>query len=190
MPAASLARRLNIPVRFRLAWPLLAVLLLPLAGCGPKANTFAPYCPAARRLPDGYQITIYRPGAVGQDITDLVLQGAIVDVSGVCKDGDDKNTVQADTSVTFRFQRGPAMAGRTIDVPYLVTVALGDAIRDQAAFRLQVSFPSNVDSVTLTSEPVHMVFPITKTTTAASYTIWTSFRLTPEQLEYNRQHGQ
>jgi hypothetical protein len=168
---------------------LLAGLLL-LAGCGPKSNTFAPYCPAARRLPDAYQLTIYRPGAAGQDITDLVLQGTIIDVSGVCKDGDAKNTVQADTSVTFRFVRGPAMAGRSVTVPYLLTVALGDQIRDQAAFAMQVGFPSNVDTVTLTSDPVHMVFPITKTTTAASYTIWGAFRVTPEQLEYNRQHGQ
>jgi hypothetical protein len=111
-------------------------------------------------------------------------------VSGVCKDGDAKNTVQADTSVTFRFVRGPAMAGRSVTVPYLLTVALGDQIRDQAAFAMQVGFPSNVDTVTLTSDPVHMVFPITKTTTAASYTIWGAFRVTPEQLEYNRQHGQ
>jgi hypothetical protein len=52
-----------------------------------------------------------------------------------------------------------------------------------------VSFPSNIDTVTVVSEPVHMVFPVTKTTNAASYTIWAFFRLTPEQLEYNRQHG-
>ena len=191
MPAAV---RLKSPRRAWLAAPLPAGLLLAglllLAGCGPKSNTFAPYCPAARRLPDAYQLTIYRPGAVGQDITDLVLQGTIIDVSGVCKDGDAKNTVQADTSVTFRFVRGPAMAGRSVTVPYLLTVALGDQIRDQAAFAMQVGFPSNVDTVTLTSDPVHMVFPITKTTTAASYTIWGAFRVTPEQLEYNRQHGQ
>jgi ABC-type sulfate transport system substrate-binding protein len=55
---------------------------------------------------------------------------------------------------------------------------------------MQVGFPSNIDTVTLTSDPVHMVFPVTKTTNAASYTVWAAFRLTPEQLEYNRQHRQ
>jgi hypothetical protein len=189
MPAASAARRLTTPSWAWLALPLLVGLLL-LAGCGPETNTFAPYCPAPKRLGDASQVTIYRPGAAGQDITDLVLQGSIVDVSGVCKDGDGKKSVQADTSVTFRFVRGPAMAGRSIDVPYLITVTLGDQIREQATFRMNVIFPSNVDTVTLASDPIHMVFPVTKTTNAASYTIWAAFRLTPEQLEYNRQRGQ
>lgn len=196
MHAATAARR---PPSYRRAWlaaPLLAGVLL-LGSCGPKPNTFAPYCPTPRRLSDASQVTIYRAGApggaAGQDITDMILQGEIVDVSGVCRDGDtddNRKTVQADVSLTFRFIRGPAMAGRTYDVPYLVTVSLGNTIRDQAAYRLQVTFPSNVDTVTLVSNPVHMVFPITKTTTAASYTIWAAFRLTPEQLQYNRQHGQ
>ena len=183
MPAATATRRLRIAV------PLLAALLPLLAGCGPKANTFAPYCPTPRRLTDAAQITLYRPGATSRDITDMILQGSIVDVSGVCRDGDSPSSVQADAAVTFRFARGPAMAGRTITVPYLVTVALGDDIREQAAYRLQVSFPPNVDTVTVTSEPVHMVFPVTKTTNAASYTIWAAFQLTPDQLEDNRQRG-
>jgi hypothetical protein len=171
-----------------LAMPLLTGLLL-LAGCGPKANTFAPYCPTPRRLADAAQITVYRPDSTGRDLTDLVLQGAILDVSGTCKDGDDPGTVQADATVTFRFVRGPAMAGATVDVPYLITITLGDAIREQARYRMRVMFASNTDSVTLISDPVHMVFPVTKTTNAASYTIWAAFQLTPEQLEINRQRG-
>jgi hypothetical protein len=189
MPAASAARRLTFPRCSWLVLPLLGGLLL-LAGCGPQTNTFAPYCPAPKRLGDAAQITIYRPGAAGQDITDLVLQGTIIDVSGTCKDGDGKKSVQADASVTFRFVRGPAMQGRSVDVPYLVTITLGDEIREQEALRMNVNFPSNIDTVTLASEPIHMVFPVTKTTNAASYTIWAAFRLTPEQLEYNRQRGQ
>jgi hypothetical protein len=189
MPAAR-------PVRLPSArlWPWIAapLLLAPLllSDCAPKANTFAPYCPTPRRLSDASQIAIYRPGSTSHEIIDNVLQGQIVDVYGSCQNGDDKNTVQADASVAFRFVRGPAMQGRTIDVPYLITITMGEDIREQARLLLRVTFPSNVDTVTLTSEPLHMVFPVTKTTNAASYTIWAAFRLTPEQLEYNRQHGQ
>jgi hypothetical protein len=185
MPTASAARHPPASV-----WAWLGLVLL-LAGCGPPSNTFAPYCPAPKRLTDAAQLTLYRPGATGQDITDLVLQGQIIDLSGSCQDGDDdkKKTVQADAAVTFRFVRGPAMEGRAIDVPYLVTITMGDDIREQAHYRLHVTFPSNVDTVTLVSDPVHMVFPVNKTTNAASYTIWAAFQLTPEQLEYNRQHG-
>jgi hypothetical protein len=190
MPAAHRLRPALPSLRMvaRLAMPLLAVLPL-LADCAPSVGAFAPYCPTPRRLADAAQLSIYRPGAAGRDVTDLVLQGEIVDVGGACQNGD-KGTVQADAAVTFRFSRGPAMPGRGIDVPYLITITLGDAIREQQAYRMRVVFPSNVDTVTLASEPIHMVFPVNKTTTAASYTIWAAFQLTPEQLEYNRQRGQ
>jgi hypothetical protein len=192
MPAASAVRQPRSASPFwrmaaTLALPLLAALTL-LAGCGPTPGTFAPYCPTPRRLADASQLTVYRPGSLARDVTDLVLQAEIVDVSGVCKNGD-KGTVQVDTSVSFRFTRGPVMPGQGIIVPYLVTITLGDAIREQQAFRIQVAFPSNISTVTLTADPIHMVFPVTKTTNAASYTIWAAFQLTPEQLEYNRQRG-
>ncbi len=188
MPAGRLARSLPSRLWPWLAPPLLAWLLA-LGDCTPSANTFAPYCPTPKRLTDAAQVTLYRPGAAGQDITDMVLQGSILDVSGACQDGDTKATVQADAAVTFRFARGPAMQGRAIDVPYLITITLGDAIREQQAYRLHVVFPSNVDTVTLVSDPVHMVFPVTKTTNAASYEIWAAFQLTEQQLDYNRQRG-
>jgi hypothetical protein len=193
MPPASLVRRLSSPARSWIRWswlalPLLGATLL-LADCGPKPNTFAPYCPTPRRLTDAARIALYRPGSSGRDITDLVLEGTITDVSGVCKDGDDKNTVQVDAAVTFQVTRGPAMQGNTVDVPYVVAVALGEDIKQEAAFRLRVTFPSNIGTVNLVSDPVHMVFPVTKTTNASSYTIWAFFRLTPEQLELNRQRG-
>jgi hypothetical protein len=188
MPAARLDRRLSARLWPWIAAPLLVAPLL-LSDCAPKPNTFAPYCPTPRRLSDASQIAIYRPGSTSHEITDTVLQGEIIDVYGSCKDGDDKGTVQADASIAFRFMRGPAMQGRTIDVPYLFTITRGEDIREQARLVLRVTFPSNIDTVTLTSEPLHMVFPVTKTTNAASYTIWAAFRLTPEQLEYNRNRG-
>jgi hypothetical protein len=160
-----------------------------LGGCAPKANTFAPYCPSAKRLPDASQVSVFRPGAVGSDITDMVLQGRIVNLSGSCKNGDDLNTVAVDAATTFVFTRGPAMQGRVIDVPFLFTVSRDEDIREQETLVMRVSFPSNVDTVTLTSEPIHMVFPVSKTTSAASYSIWAAFQLTPEQLERNRQQG-
>ncbi|MBS0561331.1 MAG: hypothetical protein JSR21_14890 [Proteobacteria bacterium] len=167
--------------------PLLAVALA-LAACAPKTNTFAPYCPTTARLPDAQTLTLYRPGG-GKDVTDLVLQGEIVNVGGVCKDGDDPNTVAVDTSVTFRFIRGPAMQDRFMDIPFLFTVTRGQDILEQARFRMRASFPSNIDSVTLTSDPIHLVFPVTKNSNAASYSVWATFQLTPEELEQNRLRG-
>ena len=187
MPARRVAPSLP-PGRWRwLAVPLLATLLA-VSGCGPKSNTFAPYCPATARLPDAQRLTLYRPGG-GQDVTDLILQGEIVDVTGTCTNGDADNTVAVDVVVTFRFNRGPAMQTRAMDVPYLFTVSRGDTIMEQARFGMRASFPPNIDTIALSSDPIHLVFPVTKTTNAASYSVWATFQLTPEQLEQNRQRA-
>ena len=47
---------------------------------------------------------------------------------------------------------------------------------------MPVVFPPNVDQVTLSSQVVHMVFPVSNTVTGASYTVLAGFQLTPEEL--------
>ncbi len=169
------------PVLRHLAAPALASALL--AGCGPSPDKFAPACPALKLLPDAADIV--RTSGQGTDITDLIVRGRITNVPAQCKEGR-RSTVAAEIKVGFDITRGPANPERTVELPYLVTVMLGDRVLDQKAFTVAATFPPNVDQVSVTADPVDLDFPVSADLPASAYTIYVSFRLTQAELATNR----
>ena len=65
----------------------LPVLLLPLFGCGPARNQFAPLCPTPRLIPALADVTRYGGPGPTHDVTDLILQARIIGVNGSCSGG-------------------------------------------------------------------------------------------------------
>lgn len=169
---------------------LLAAALALLAGCGPQKGEFAPVCPTAGLVRDGADLSRYRDETAGasQDIRDLVLSARIVSIQGKCEAGDTARQLAADVGVTVRYTRGPAMQGRTVDVPLFLAITEGEHIYTEKAYLTHVVFPPNVDQVTMSSEPVHMVFPVSPTKSGAAYTVLAAFQLTQAELAYNRSH--
>jgi hypothetical protein len=163
-----------------LAVPALAAVL---AGCADNSEKFAPACPALKLLPDAADLV--RTRGQGTDVTDLIVRGRIVNVPAHCKDGG-RGIVAADLQVGFDITRGPASNASSITLPYLVTVMLGDRILDQKPFTVTATFPPNVDQVNVTGDTIDLDFPIGPNRSAADYTIYVSFRLTPAELATNR----
>lgn len=163
------------------------VLLAAIAGCAPGADQFPPACPAAQLLPQAGDLTLYRPGSSGRDLTDLALRGRVVKVAGTCQPGPTSQALDATLKVTMQLDRGPGMAGRTTPVSYFVAVARGDQILDKHIYTDNVTFPRNVDQVYLESDPVFMRIPISANLSGAAYTVWVGFQLTPQQMAANRQ---
>ena len=158
-----------------------------LAGCS-QPDAFAPACPQLAMLPDGADLIRY--AGAGRDLTDLVLDAHLAAVPAACHWANDAHTkVEAKLQVAMSLGRGPAMGGRTIDVPYFVAVTEGDAVLDKQVYAARAEFPSNADRVTVSSPEVSMVFPVTHEKSAAAYKIIVSFQLTPEELEQNRARG-
>jgi hypothetical protein len=170
----------------RLAVPL---LLLPLFGCGPANNEFAPLCPTPRLIPALADVTRYGGPGPTHDVTDLIIQGRVVAVNGSCAAGDDKSKLPAKVTVSLSVLRGPAMKGREADVPVFLAVTEGDAVRDKKVFPLHVAFPPNVDRLSITSPEIDMDLPVSKDKTGASYSIIAGFQLTPDELAANRGAG-
>jgi hypothetical protein len=165
------------------------VLLLPLFGCGPAANTFAPVCPTPRLIPALSDVTRYGGPGPTHDVTDLILQGRVVAVNGSCEAGDDKSKLPAKVLVSITMQRGPAMQGREADVAVFLAVTEGDTVRDKRVFPLRLAFPPNVDRLTITSPEIDLDLPVSPDKSGAVYSIIAGFQLTPDELAANRQAG-
>lgn len=165
------------------------VLVLTLFGCGPERNAFAPLCPTPVLIPALADVTRYGGPGPTHDVTDLILQASVVAVNGSCEAGSDKSELPAKVQVSITIQRGPAMQGREAEVPVFLAVVEGDTVRDKKVFPVHLSFPPNVDRLTVTSPEVDMDLPVSAEKTGASYRIIAGFQLTPDELAANRQAG-
>ena len=170
---------------FRLSTLCLLLPVLLLAGCSSNKNAFAPACPRAAILADAADLLRYRDGG-GRDLTDLVLSARILGVSGDCKPGETSRQLATQMQVTFEVTRGPAMGQRDVDMMLFVAVSDQDQILDKKLFPVHVVFPSNVDTVRLTTEAVPMLMPISPEKSGAAYALTAGFQLTPEELDLNR----
>jgi hypothetical protein len=164
----------------------LPILLLPLFGCGPGRNEFAPVCPNVRLIPALADITRYASSGPSHDVTDMVVQGRVVGVSGSCSAGDDLSVLPAKVQISISVLRGPAMRGREADLPVFLAVTEGETVRDKQVFPVHVVFPPNVDRLTMSSPEIAMGLPVTPSVTGASYGIIAGFQLTPDELSNNR----
>ena len=173
-------------MHFRLRYCLPA-LLLPLFGCGPARNQFAPLCPSVRLVPALSDVTHYAGPGPTHDLTDMELQARVIAVNGKCSAGDDESTLPAAVTVSLSLQRGPAMKGQEADLPVFLAVVEGETVRDKKVFQVHVTFPPNVDRITITSPEINMNLPVSPQKSGAAYGIIAGFQLTPQELAANRQ---
>lgn len=167
--------------------PLAAVALaaLELAGCS-SGNKFPPACPALSLLPDAADLTRYR--SAGQDITDLEVDARITAVPAKCSQ-DEPGRVTAVLRVAMTVQRGPAATGNRVALPYFVAVTDGGRVLDKQDYTMLAEFPTNINQAVPTGEDVQLVLPVTQAKSAAAYSIYVGYVLTPEELALNRKRG-
>jgi hypothetical protein len=180
--------RTCVPARFRPVLPALAAVAVAasVAGCGDNQPKFAPACPGLSLLRDAADLTRFRPG--GRDVTDMVLDARITAVPAACSNGG-PNKVKATLNVTTEVARGPAARGRTADFTYFVAVTEGGRVLDEQDYPVRATFPANTEHVVLTGDDIDLVLPVTREKSAAAYQIYVGFRLTPDELAYNRKRG-
>ena len=179
--AATTGAFRTMPADFLRAFFVVAIPLA-LAGCASE-DKYPPACPNLKILSDAADITTY--SGTGRDLTDLLLQARITGVPARCAPGD-PGIVQAALRVGFDLTRGPASPAREIDLPYFVAIEDGGKVLAERDFRLHAIFPPNSDELRAEGGDVSLAITVTKEHSAAAYTIYVGFRLTPEQLQQNR----
>jgi hypothetical protein len=139
-------------------------------------------------LTDASDLTRYRAGG-GSDLTDLVLDARITAVPAKCQIADVPNKVKSTIQVAFDVSRGPAAEGRVVHLTYFVAVTEGDKVLDEADYPLDAEFPANNDHVSAVGPEIDMLMPVTAKKSAAAYKIFVGFRLSPQELAFNRRRG-
>ena len=163
--------------------------LLPLvSACAPERDQFPPACPRLAFVTPTADVAVFRPGSDEHDLTALMLAGRMMSINGSCRQGKDKNTVEATLTVGAELTRGPAMRGNQALVPLYVAVTEGDHILDKHIYNLSATFPSNVDRIPLTTPEVFMVLPVTPAKSAAAYSILAGFQLSADQFTASPAH--
>jgi hypothetical protein len=165
------------------------LLLLPLFGCGPGRNEFAPTCPSAHLVPELADLTRYAGPGPAHDITDMVLQARVVAVNGSCEAGDEPGKLPAKVQVSISVQRGPAMQGREADVSVFLAVTEGQTVRDKQIFAVHVKFPPNVERIAVISPVIDLDLPVSPEKSGAAYGIIAGFQLSPDELKANGNGG-
>jgi len=189
MPATPshplLPPRSRVPAIARAAAAGALLLAGAVGGCGPSDDKFPPACPGLSMLRDGGDLT--RFAASGRDVTDMVLHARIVGVPAKCETAT-PTTVRATLTVEAEVTRGPAAQQRSLPATYFIALTEGDTVVNEQDFPLIANFPPNVDRIGVKSDDIELLLPVSKTKSAAAYHIYVGFRLTPEELAYNRSH--
>lgn len=181
MPATPL-----LSSRRRRALAALAFALAgPVAGCGPKDTEFPPVCPGLALVPDGADLV--RFNGQGHDVVNLLTRARITAVPAKCET-DSPGIMKATLHVVVDVGRGPAATGPQPPLDYFVAVMEGERVRQEHDFTLSPAFAPNVDRTTVAGDDIELLLPIGKKKSAAAYQIYVGFRLTPDELAYNRTH--
>lgn len=162
---------------------------LVLAACGgPATTSTVPPCPRVGILADAARMTVFREGP-GRDITDVQSLSQIGGFSGSCYYTDKQRTVMVDLRIEVTSERGAAANGpRSADLPYFVSILNKNReIIAQQDFILRADYPVNSVRVGLFDE-IEQRLPLKDGEYGDAYEVLIGFRLTPDQLEWNRQN--
>lgn len=153
-----------------------AMLLAGCSGGGPRLT-----CPTAVIAPDLETVALLRPG--GSAVRDIQAAAKINAVANKCES--ENGGIDVNTQVDFVILRSSIDVKRS-DFPYFVAVV--DAQRNilnEEVFRLAQEYVPRQTSRGIT-EQITEHLPVKDVSTGGSYFIVVGFKLTPEQLDFNR----
>jgi hypothetical protein len=163
-----------------------AAVLLALAGCGGDSWFAKPPppkpCPQVAQVDDAAELTRY--SGSGRDLTDVAFEAQLGGMAGSC--AYDDNEIDVELSVQFIASRGPADQTRRADFTYFVAIAKVDqTVLAREEFDSFIEFPGNQTRAGIVEELTQRI-PIGPDDRGDSFIIYVGFKLTPEELEFNR----
>jgi hypothetical protein len=155
-----------------------ALLGLALAGCAGETPP-AP-CPVVAKLQDADRLTRFE--GPGRDLTDVQFEARIGKVASTCEYDEDGYDVIA--QVQFLANRGPAAVSERGDFYYFVAIVdATSAVLARQEFDSNFEFAANKTRAGVVEELEQRIPPTSGT---PPYSIYVGFKLSPEELAFNR----
>jgi hypothetical protein len=166
------------------------MVALTLAACGRgRTDAGAPPCPKVAVLADAAHMTVYRDGP-GRDLTDVQFEADLGRITGECVYDRRITNVKVDMKLVVTAQRGPADRNRVANYAYFVAIVDNKAtVLARQEFTSQVEFPADQSRVA-TLEELEQTIPLEKGQPGSDFDVYVGFKLTPEQVQRNRQRNE
>lgn len=174
----------------RLAIAGMALALGGLAACsgrGPDPIATAP-CPRVAILADAADLT--RFNGTSRDLTALQVDAKITGFNAKCDFGERGRGLDVMLTLNLQAERGPAFAGRAVELPYIVAVVdpANGQVLARERYAATAAFEPNVPRAQVTTEEVNIRLG-GMPPDAAKKSILIGFQLSEGELALNRQRG-
>ena len=157
-------------------------LAVGLAAC--SKDPPPPPCPAVVPVADAEQMV--RFSGAGHDLTDVVFEARIQNYALACTYDD--GVIDSQLMLSVLAVRGPANQEQLARVGYFVAVATRDQkVSAREEFDLDIPFEGNRSRVVAVDEVAPRI-PLKAGESGDNYVIYIGLRITPEELQYNRQN--
>jgi len=151
-------------------------------------------CPDYRVVAEALTLTKFKEGP-GRDLIDVDYEGGIEAVKLGCESQIDKKTkigkMEIDVTVLFKASRGAANRNHKASFPYFIRVLdrTGKILWGEDLM-VNIGFPGNKTRLLFSADPVTLVIPISPRWSSKYYRILTGFKMTREELQFNRERRQ
>ncbi len=167
---------------------LALLLAAPIAGCTSQQDATSALCPSGGIVPDANVLVQFRDGP-GRDVTDVIVQGQVVDMRIACEYAKGRNArpaVTLDLQIAFAAERGPAERTRKASLPYFVAIVDGERnIVAKENFSADFEWTDNRPR-TGRVDQWEPYIPLKSNFDGPSFQVLVGFQLTAEQVAWNR----
>ncbi len=144
-------------------------------------------CPHVAIMPELQAVAKFRPGPGRQD-TDALYGARLLAADASCSADKKKNGVTVATKLGVRALRLNTDVGKGQVTYFEAVIDRQQHILAERDFAIDLEWPRAQRELTITDE-LETFVPFAKDATGDDYAILFGFRLTPDELQYNREHA-
>ena len=164
-----------------------AILALALGACSSSSSSGKLACPHAGIVPELQAVAKFGPGPGRQD-TDAIYGVRMLAANTSCSADKKKNGVIVATKLGVTALRINPDVSKGQVTYFEAVINRRQDILVERDFVIDLEWPRSQRELTITEE-LETFVPFTKDTGGDDYAILFGFRLTPDELQYNREHA-